>query len=280
MATPPWPVCSTRPRDSPRWHAARWWSWDASGAVGASGIAPCNCWPLGILSGPRSWRRTMGARSFVARLDAFSKFQSQHVTIQTKVLRQALSSARRSRTSWRCSAERSLRRRLQGDLPYQPCHHRQPPIAALTHIAFDARRVVDQPLRLSQNRGRGCHLARRLRHKLLFRSQLPIETYVGVRPWMRSHRVLAPGGDHQPDPMIMLTVPAARPVNGHLDLPTGGHGNSPRTVAGCPRGRPLGVPRDGHGNSPRAASFSVGFRPGAPLLCRRGRRRGGRIRRQ
>ena len=212
MATPPWPVCSTRPRDSPRWHAARWWSWDASGAVGASGIAPCNCWPFGILSGPRSWRRTMGARSFVARLDAFSKFQSQHVTIQTKVLRQALSSARRSRTSWRCSAERSLRRRLQGDLPYQPCHHRQPPIAALTHIAFDARRVVDQPLRLSQNRGRGCHLARRLRHKLLFRSQLPIETYVGVRPWMRSHRVLAPGGDHQPDPMIMLTVPAARPA--------------------------------------------------------------------
>jgi hypothetical protein len=86
------------------------------------------------------------------------------VTIQTKVLRQALSSARRSRTSWRCSAERSLRRRLQGDLPYQPCHHRQPPIAALTHIAFDARRVVDQPLRLSENRGRGCHLARRLRH--------------------------------------------------------------------------------------------------------------------
>jgi hypothetical protein len=40
-------------------------------------------------------------------------------------------------------------------------------------------------------------------------------------------------------------------VNGHRDLPTGGHENSPGTAARSPRGRPPGLPRDGHENSPR-----------------------------
>ena len=44
-------------------------------------------------------------------------------------------------------------------------------------------------------------------------------------------------------------------VNGHRDLPTGGHENSPRTATRIPRGRPWVFPRDGHGNSPRTVMF-------------------------
>lgn len=49
-------------------------------------------------------------------------------------------------------------------------------------------------------------------------------------------------------------------VNGHGDLPTDGHENSPRTATRSPRGWPLSLPRDGHENSPRTATFSP--RPG------------------
>jgi hypothetical protein len=57
------------------------------------------------------------------------------------------------------------------------------------------------------------------------------------------------------------------------DFPADGHGKSPRTATGCPQGR--------RGNSPWTARFSPpGVRPGAPLLCRRGRPRGGWIRRR
>ena len=43
-------------------------------------------------------------------------------------------------------------------------------------------------------------------------------------------------------------------VNGHRDLPTGGHENSPRTAIRSPHGRPPEVPADGHGFSPRTAT--------------------------
>jgi|SRR5271155_2714144 len=54
---------------------------------------------------------------------------------------------------------------------------------------------------------------------------------------------------------------------------------SPVAVMGFPRGRPWEVPGDGHGFSPRTVvALPAGFRRGASLLCRRGRRRGGLIR--
>ncbi len=43
-------------------------------------------------------------------------------------------------------------------------------------------------------------------------------------------------------------------VNGHRDLPTGGHENSPRTASAIPQGRPQEVPADGHGFFPRTAT--------------------------
>jgi Helix-turn-helix len=70
-------------------------------------------------------------------------------------------------------------------------------------------------------------------------------------------------------------------VNGHLNLPAGGHENSPRTATGSPRGRPPEVPGDGHGNSPRTVMVSPRvLRRGASPPCRRGRRRGGCCRRR
>ena len=43
-------------------------------------------------------------------------------------------------------------------------------------------------------------------------------------------------------------------VNGHRDLPIGGHQNSPRTATRTPRGRPREFPTDGHRFSPRTAT--------------------------
>ena len=43
-------------------------------------------------------------------------------------------------------------------------------------------------------------------------------------------------------------------VNGHRELPTGGHRNSPGTDTTIPQGRPRKVPADGHGFSPRTAT--------------------------
>jgi hypothetical protein len=42
-------------------------------------------------------------------------------------------------------------------------------------------------------------------------------------------------------------------VNGHQDLPTGGHRDSPGTDSRIPQGRPMGRPTDGHEMSPRTA---------------------------
>ena len=44
-------------------------------------------------------------------------------------------------------------------------------------------------------------------------------------------------------------------VNGHQDLPTGGHWDSPGTDTAIPQGRPTGRPTDGHGNSPPTANM-------------------------
>ena len=43
-------------------------------------------------------------------------------------------------------------------------------------------------------------------------------------------------------------------VNGHRELPTGGHRNSPGMDTTIPQGRPRKVPADGHGFSPRTAT--------------------------
>jgi len=46
-------------------------------------------------------------------------------------------------------------------------------------------------------------------------------------------------------------------VNGHLDLPSGGHDNSPRTVTTIPQGRTAGLPGDGHRRAPGTATVPV-----------------------
>jgi hypothetical protein len=53
------------------------------------------------------------------------------------------------------------------------------------------------------------------------------------------------------------TLTPAEDVNGHRDLPIGGHGNSPGTAIGIPQGRPRKFPTDGHGNSPGSAVYAL-----------------------
>src|SRR5271165_5323139 len=77
--------------------------------------------------------------------------------------------------------------------------------------------------------------------------------------------ILSTGTSRQPEPVsywLASTDPVTecrhryRAVNGHRDLPTGGHRNSPRTASTIPQGRPQEVPADGHGK-PRGRPWDL-----------------------